>query len=363
MTSPAHQTCAPLTEPANRDDLLSYYACIDPQNLTTWAVTAMRNSYSPYSGRKEGVLIRTEQGDIMTGTNVETINWDGLTAIEVAIGRLFARQPWVDPQNRPERISDIIYALEDFDPRDPDSYVPSGRSLDWLRRFGSPDTVLHFTTAAKKILVSKTLNDLLPHGPKMKALKSYFDMTAGFSHYLRDHQGKPAEIEDGTWHRLRRARLHAFAPYSGFRVGVTIEAEDGVSGPLAEEAISRLRAQCESDEIHPDMVGKIVARFVAGRQYFEGINVELSGNEALHAEACAIGAMITEMGPGAKLRRVHLQGGFDRAIEGCTSCGKCRQLINEFSTAATEVITISEDAVLRAMNRDHLLPGTFAKLG
>lgn len=346
--------------PKAADNGLTYYAGVHPQNLVTWAASAMKNSYSPYSGCKEGVLLRTERGDISVGTNVETINWDGLTAIEVAIGRLFAQQPWVDRKNMPERISDVIYALEDLDPANPDSFVPSGRSLDWLRKFGSPDTVLHFATPEKGILASKRLHEILPHGPRMKALQEYLEKTYSFSSFLRQNQNRPPEVDNHTWHSLRRSRLHAFSPYSAYRVSVVIEAD---ALPVEEERRASLIAGFNEAGLDEDKQQALLKYIFNDLSRFAGINVELSGNEALHAEGCAIGAMITDLGPAAKLHRVYLQGGFRDGADDCTCCGKCRQLVNEFSTAATEVVTVAEDKIMPAMKRDQLLPGTFAKLG
>ncbi len=349
-----------LSGPKAKDGFLTYYAHVMPENLVVWASTAMKNSYSPYSGRKEGVLIRTERGDISVGTNVETINWDGLTAIEVAIGRLFVQQPWVDNKNRPEKISNIIYALEDFDPGNPDSYVPDGRSLDWLRKFGSPDTVLHFAIPERGILASKTLHEVLPHGPRMTPLKDYFNGVGDFNRFLRTAQDKPEEIDMRVWHGLRRSRLHAFAPYSNYRVGVVIEAD---STPIAQEYWQEMHDALNKIGMTNEQKAVILHEIFQKTTMFAGINVELSGNSGLHGEGCAIGAMITDLGPKAKLERVYLQGGFEKGADDCTSCGKCRQLITEFSTATTQIITISETDVLPGMSRDCLLPGVFAKLG
>lgn len=360
MTDTQPDSSKPLRGPVAADGLITYYGHVKADNLTTWAVSAMKNSYSPYSGRKEGVLIRTERGDINVGTNVETINWDGLTAIEIAIGRLFVQQPWIDHQSMPEKISDIIFALEDFDAANPDSFVPSGRSLDWLRKFGSPETVLHFCKPDGLIHAAYRLHNILPHGPKMKPLRDYFEKTKLFSGVLAEHQDKPEDVDGRVWHGLRHARLHAFAPYSTYRVGVVVEAEPL---PLSKDQRAELHKAFSAAKLEPQTQDLLLSQIIDRRSRFQGMNVELSGNESLHAEGCAIGAMITDLGPQAKIGRINLQGGFEHGAADCHYCGKCRQLIDEFATATTITRVVSETEIVSEMENRALLPGAFAKLG
>lgn len=94
--------------------------------------------------------------------------------------------------------------------------------------------------------------------------------------------------------RARAARLRAYAPYSGFRVGAVVLTEDG--------------------------------------EMFEGVNVE---NASYRLTTCAEQAAIASMvvaGARCAIRAVAVVGDGD---DPCMPCGGCRQAIHEFGSTAT----------------------------
>ena len=94
-------------------------------------------------------------------------------------------------------------------------------------------------------------------------------------------------------HRARAAREHAYAPYTGFRVGAVALTEDG--------------------------------------HVFEGGNVENAApGMALCAERVALGALAAS-GVRSPVVAVAIVGD---GADPCTPCGACRQMIFEFGTDA-----------------------------
>lgn len=99
----------------------------------------------------------------------------------------------------------------------------------------------------------------------------------------------------------KAARRHAYAPYSGFRVGAALLDENGA--------------------VHL------------------GCNVEnVAFGATLCAEAGAISAMIAA--GGRKIEAIAVVGGKTERMLACMPCGSCRQRIREFATERTQVVTI-----------------------
>jgi len=116
--------------------------------------------------------------------------------------------------------------------------------------------------------------------------------------------------------RARAAMRAAYAPYSGFRVGAAIEAEDG--------------------------------------RVFIGCNVEnASYPVGVCAERAALGSAVVS---GARaFRRIAVATGGDRPA---SPCGMCRQALSEFGTAL-EVVSVSEMGGRRDWTLEELLPFAF----
>lgn len=114
-----------------------------------------------------------------------------------------------------------------------------------------------------------------------------------------------------------KARANAHAPYSRFRVGAAIRAEDG--------------------SIHA------------------GANVENAAYpEGLCAEAAAIGAMVT-----AGARRIRELAVLADGPTLCAPCGGCRQRIREFAGPETLVHLCSPAGLQKTVTIGELLPLAF----
>lgn len=116
--------------------------------------------------------------------------------------------------------------------------------------------------------------------------------------------------------RAREAREAAYAPYSGFRVGAALEADDG--------------------------------------RVFAGCNVEnASYPVGMCAEHAALGAGVS--GGARSFRRLALV-----VSDGppASPCGKCRQALAEFGTSL-DVISVGDDEEIRRWSLGSLLPDGF----
>ena len=114
-------------------------------------------------------------------------------------------------------------------------------------------------------------------------------------------------------------REHAYARYSGFRVGAAIADENG--------------------DVHI------------------GSNVENAAYPlGSCAEANAIGAMISA--GGKRILRLVVFGGRNQ-IEACTPCGGCRQRIAEFADQNTDLVMLGQDGEPCHFTLGALLPDAF----
>ena len=124
-----------------------------------------------------------------------------------------------------------------------------------------------------------------------------------------------------NYHQLftfaRKAREAAYAPYSNFKVGAAVEADDG--------------------------------------KIYTGCNVEnISYPCGTCAEAGAIAAMIC--GGGKKIQKILVTADGNMLI---TPCGACLQRILEFSTPDTQVLLADDKDVQKILSIQELLPNAF----
>ena len=117
----------------------------------------------------------------------------------------------------------------------------------------------------------------------------------------------------------KKVRLHAHAPYSGYRVGAALLDENG--------------------------------------QVHSGCNVENAAfPEGVCAEANAIGSMVTA--GGKKIVAIAAVGGKDEIVA-CTPCGGCRQKILEFADGDTRILLIGDSGDIEDYSIEDLLPASF----
>jgi cytidine deaminase len=130
----------------------------------------------------------------------------------------------------------------------------------------------------------------------------------------------PPPPDDDLFAAARRAREHAHAPYSGFKVGAAIRAEDGrVHAGANVENVAYPQSQC--------------------------------------AEATAIGAMVT-----AGARRILEVAVVADSPVPVSPCGGCRQRLAEFAASETKVHLCGPDgAVRRTVTMGELLPFAFGQ--
>jgi cytidine deaminase len=113
----------------------------------------------------------------------------------------------------------------------------------------------------------------------------------------------------------RQARLNAYAPYSRFRVGAAVLADDG--------------------------------------RVFAGCNVENSSfGLTVCAERNAVAAAIAEGARPVAVAVVTESGEV-------APCGACRQVLAEFSPSMPVLLAAPEGAAVRRVPMDELLPGAF----
>jgi cytidine deaminase len=127
----------------------------------------------------------------------------------------------------------------------------------------------------------------------------------------------PTPTLDELKRRAREASAHAYAPYSGFRVGAAVLASNG--------------------EIH------------------SGTNVEnASFGLAICAERNAIFQAVAR-----GVRNIEAILVYTPTPAAITPCGACRQVFHEFGTDALIICCTDDDAAERRYTVSELLPGAF----
>ncbi len=118
------------------------------------------------------------------------------------------------------------------------------------------------------------------------------------------------------------ARQHAYARYSGYRVGAALIDEQG-----------RIHIGCNVEN----------AAYPLGSC----------------AEAGAISAMVAA--GGTRIAAIAVAGGSDEPGV-CTPCGGCRQRIKEFAEASTKIVVRADDSGWAEFTIEDLLPHSFELL-
>jgi cytidine deaminase len=131
----------------------------ETQSLYQAACAARENSYSPYSNRKVGAAIRTSDGKIHSGCNVENSSYGATVCAErVAIGKAVSETGKI-------QIVEVM-VVTDATP----AWPPCGMCRQVIAEFGATAKI-HFGNLKQEIQ-STTLEALLPNAFTSKNLNS-----------------------------------------------------------------------------------------------------------------------------------------------------------------------------------------------
>lgn len=118
--------------------------------LVQAALEARRRAHAPYSGFSVGAALRTTDGSVYTGCNVENASYpEGWCAETSAIAQMVMAGK--------SRISEILVAAESERP-----ITPCGGCRQRLAEFGMPDTLVH-SANNQGLRGTWRLGDLIPH--------------------------------------------------------------------------------------------------------------------------------------------------------------------------------------------------------
>jgi len=285
------------------------------QEMLLQAVRAMKNAYAPYSGYKAGAVIQTCDGEVYAGCNVENAAYLGYESAETVLGSLLSGSDWA-AQGKIPQIDSVLFCVESLD--NSLMHMPSGASLGHLRAFGSDTVMLHFATEAEGIKESWALGDLLPNSPKLDYDRQQLERRAAELVELRSAQiSQTPDYLETEHQQLNYMRLQAFNIFSKYAVGAAVTSLCGTT--------------------------------------FYGCNYETGPHISVHAEGVAIARMISALGPEAKIARVTIM------TEGHPGfpCGDCRQKINEFAVAETQITGLSVAGARYSALQSELLPKSF----
>ena len=120
------------------------------QALYQVATQSREKAYSPYSQVKVGAAIRTTDGKIYGGCNMENSSYGATVCAErVAIGKAISEGS--------KRISDVL-VVTDASP----GWPPCGMCRQVIAEFSDPSTRIHVTNL-KSELQTFSFNELVPH--------------------------------------------------------------------------------------------------------------------------------------------------------------------------------------------------------
>lgn len=122
------------------------------RDLFEAARAAMAQAYAPYSKFPVGAAIRTEDGGVFAGANIEIASYpEGWCAETTAIGHMVMA-------GGSQRIAEIAVTAERMD-----RITPCGGCRQRLAEFSSPDTKLHLCDATG-VVETLTMGEILPLG-------------------------------------------------------------------------------------------------------------------------------------------------------------------------------------------------------
>lgn len=288
------------------------------QSLIEQARAARTKAYAPYSEFKVGTALKLESGDVVTGCNIECVDFFGLEALEAALSKMVVTQNW--RLNRQKAtVKQAVFAVETLDTIEFTHY-PSPKALGRLRFFASDPMHIVFTDSAGNIEECQ-LSELLPRSPNIHQSMLRF-ANQPFPDYkapiLESCENKDEECDPELLARLKEAMTHSIAPSSGYSVAAVIES-------------------------------------AAGR-FYNGCNIETALHNALHAEECAIANMVSEEGDGAQIKNIYV---LSTGRTAGWPCGNCRQKIAEFTEKDAVFHAVLSNASVKSASIGELLPHSF----
>jgi len=121
-----------------------------PADLVAAAVASRARGYAPYSRFLVGAALRTADGGLFAGCNVENAAYPQGTCAEAgAISAMVAAGG--------RRIAEVVVAGGG-----PRPCTPCGGCRQKLREFAAPDVPVHMVDPAGNLLLTRTLQQLLP---------------------------------------------------------------------------------------------------------------------------------------------------------------------------------------------------------
>ena len=122
-----------------------------PDDLVSAALAARGRAYAPYSRFQVGAALRTEDGAVFAGCNVENAAFpEGTCAEAGAIAAMVMG-------DGSRRIAEVVVAAEAKEP-----CTPCGGCRQKLREFGTAETPVRMVDAAGKTVLLRRLGELLP---------------------------------------------------------------------------------------------------------------------------------------------------------------------------------------------------------
>lgn len=121
------------------------------EDMLVLAKKAMKNAYSPYSNFNVGVCIKTTDGELHAGCNIENAAYTMIIHAEAsAIANMISA-------NGQQQIAEVVVIGSSDMP-----CTPCGTCRQLLSEFSSPDTQIHMYSKDTKTVITKTLAELLP---------------------------------------------------------------------------------------------------------------------------------------------------------------------------------------------------------
>jgi cytidine deaminase len=119
-------------------------------DLFNLARRAMAKCHAPYSNFPVGAAIRTHDGRLYSGCNIEVVSFpEGWCAETTAIGHMV-----MDGGGRIAEVAVVASKMR--------ACTPCGGCRQRLAEFGTPETLVHLCDASDGVVETVTLGELLP---------------------------------------------------------------------------------------------------------------------------------------------------------------------------------------------------------